>query len=103
MSIEASIWGFAMQQVDSYISVTEAKSRLLDLVRRMGRKEEVVAITRDGVPAAVLLSVTRFSELMETLEILSDSRTMASLRRSLRQAAKGKWAASESVFGTEEG
>ena len=91
-----------MQQVDTYISVTEAKSRLLELVRQMARKDEVVAITRDGTPAAVLLSATRFRELMETLEILSDSRTMTSLRRSLGQTAKGKWVAPESAFGAEE-
>lgn len=91
-----------MQQVDTYISVTEAKNRLLDLVRQMARKDEVVAITRDGVPAAVLLSVIRFQELMETLEILSDSKTTASLRRSLGQAAKGKWVGLESAFGAEE-
>jgi prevent-host-death family protein len=91
-----------MQQVDTYISVTEAKSRLLELVRQMARKDEVVAITRDGTPAAVLLSATRFRELMETLEILSDSRTMTSLRRSLGQAAKGKWVAPESALGAEE-
>ena len=91
-----------MQQVDTYISVTEAKSRLLELVRQMARKDEVVAITRDGTPAAVLLSAMRFRELMETLEILSDSRTMTSLRRSLGQAAKGKWVAPESALGAEE-
>jgi len=92
-----------MQQVDTYISVTEAKTRLLDLVRRMASEDEVVAITRDGMPAAVLLSMTRFRELMETLEILSDSRTMASLRRALGQSAKGKWVTPESAFGAEEG
>ena len=68
----------------------------------MAIKNEVVAITRDGQPAAVLLSVIRFRELMETLEILSDSRTMASLRRSLGQAAKDKWVVPESALGAED-
>ena len=91
-----------MQQVNAYIPVTEAKNRLLDLVRGMARKDDVVAITRDGVPAAILLSVNRFQELMETIEVLSDSRTMTSLRRSLSQAARGKWRDAESVFGAED-
>jgi antitoxin YefM len=59
-------------------------------------------ITRDGVPAAVLLSMDQFEGLMETLEILSDPKTMRSLRRSVRQAEAGKWLPHESVFGRED-
>jgi len=91
-----------MQQPDAYVPVTEAKNRLLELVRGMARKDEVVAITRDGVPAAILVSVNRFREWMETLEILSDAKTVASLRRSLGQAARGKWEQAESVFAEED-
>ncbi|MBX3330637.1 MAG: type II toxin-antitoxin system Phd/YefM family antitoxin [Nitrospira sp.] len=46
-----------MPQVDEFVSVSEAKNKLLDLIRRMKHKQEVVAITRDGVPSAVLLSM----------------------------------------------
>ena len=91
-----------MQQPDVYIPVTEAKNRLLDLVRGMARRDDVVAITRDGVPAAILVSVNRFREWMETLEILSDAKTITSLRHSLGQAASGKWEEAESVFGAED-
>lgn len=91
-----------MPHVNAYVSVTEAKNRLLDMVRRLGRSKEIVAITRGGVPAAVLLSMRQFEELTETLEILSDARAMASLRRSLKQAAQGKWTKQEDVFSREE-
>jgi antitoxin YefM len=91
-----------MPHVNAYVSVTEAKNRLLDLVRRLGKGDGVVAITRDGVPAAVLLSMRQFEGLTETLEILSDAKAMASLRRSLRQAARGKWTRHEDVFPGKE-
>jgi PHD/YefM family antitoxin component YafN of YafNO toxin-antitoxin module len=42
-----------MPHVDQFVSVTEAKNKLLDLIRRLNTRPEVVAITRDGVPAAV--------------------------------------------------
>ncbi len=45
-----------MAQVDQFVSITEAKNKLLDLVRNIKRRHQVVAITRDGVPSAVLLS-----------------------------------------------
>ncbi|HJR77638.1 MAG TPA: type II toxin-antitoxin system Phd/YefM family antitoxin [Nitrospiraceae bacterium] len=91
-----------MPQVDQFVSVTEAKNKLLDLIRRLKTRQEVVAITRDGVPAAVLLSMDQFEGLMETLEILSDPKTMRSLRRSVKQAHAGRWLADEAVFGRED-
>ncbi len=91
-----------MPQVDRYISVTQAKSQLLDLIRRLGTKQDSVGITKDGVPAAVLLSMEHFEGLMETLEILSDQKTIRTLRKSLKQAEEDRWEAHASVFSDEE-
>lgn len=88
-----------MPNVDHYISVTDAKNQLLGLIRKLKSSQETVAITRDGVPAAVLLGIEQFEALMETLEILSDQKTMRSLRRSLKQASEGRWVEHEAVFG----
>jgi antitoxin YefM len=88
-----------MPHVDQFVSVTEAKNKLLDLIRRLKTRQEVVAITRDGMPAAVLLSMDQFEGLMETLEILSDPKTMRALRRSVKQTRSGKWVSHEGVFG----
>jgi antitoxin YefM len=90
-----------MPQVDTYVSVTEAKRTFLDLVRRLGRGDGIVAITRDGIPTAVMLGMRQFQELTETMDILSDARTMASLRRSLKEAAQGKWSRQRDVFPDE--
>ncbi|MDN5941625.1 MAG: type II toxin-antitoxin system Phd/YefM family antitoxin [Nitrospira sp.] len=90
-----------MPQVDEFISVSEAKNTLLDLIRRMKHKQEIVAITRDGTPSAVLLSMDQFEGLMETIEILSDQKSMRAIRRSLKQANKGKWVRQNEVFGRE--
>lgn len=90
-----------MPQVDEFVSVSEAKNKLLDLIRRMKHKQEVVAITRDGVPSAVLLSMDQFEGLMETIEILSDQKSMRAICRSLKQAEKGQWVSHEAVFGRE--
>jgi antitoxin YefM len=90
-----------MPHVDRFLSVTEAKNRLLDLIRGLKSRQEIVAITRDGVPAAVLLSIDQFEGLMETIEILSDRQAMRSLRRSLKQAESGKWVSHEAVFGRD--
>ncbi len=88
-----------MKEVDRFIPITQAKTRLLDLVRDLQVKDDIVAITKNGVPAAVLLSVERFEGLLETIDILSDEKAMRSLRRSLREAKAGRWVSHEEVFG----
>ena len=87
-----------MATIDRFTHITEAKNRLLDLAREVERDDDVVAITRNGIPAAILLSPAKFEGLLETLEILGDARTMRALRRSLRQAASGKWLQESQVF-----
>jgi antitoxin YefM len=90
-----------MREVDRFIPITEAKNRLLDLVRDFKANDDVIGVTKNGVPAAVLLSVERFEELLETLDILSDEKAMASLRRSLREARAGRWVTHQAVFGKQ--
>jgi prevent-host-death family protein len=91
-----------MKQVDQFIPVTEAKNRLLDLIRTLSERDEVLAITRSGTPAAVLLSPDRYEGLLETIEVLSDRRAIQSLNRSLRQAQKERWMSEKEVFGKEK-
>ena len=90
-----------MKEVDRFIPITEAKNRLLDLVRDLQAEDDIVAITKNGVPAAVLLSVERFEGLLETIDILSDEKAMTSFRRSLREARAGRWLRHDEVFGKQ--
>ena len=90
-----------MPTIDRFVPITQAKNRLLDLTRELERDDAVVAITRNGVPAAILLSPAKFAGLLETLEILGDARSMRALRRSTREAAAGKWVRESEVFGRE--
>ena len=87
-----------MRQIDQFVSVTEAKNRLLKLLRELGEKDEVLAITRGGIPAAIVLSPERYEGLLETIAVLSDSEAMRSIRRSLKQTRKGRWISDEEVF-----
>jgi len=90
-----------MKEVDRFIPITEAKNQFLDLVRDLQAENDIVAITKNGVPAAVLLSVERFEGLLETIDILSDERAMTALRRSLREARAGRWLRHDEVFGKQ--
>lgn len=88
-----------MKDISTYIPISKAKSDLLEIIRRLENVEDAVAVTKNGVPAAVILSMEKYQGLLETLDILSDEKAMKSLRTSLRQARKGKWVKYDEVFG----
>ncbi|MFC1876763.1 type II toxin-antitoxin system Phd/YefM family antitoxin [Thermodesulfobacteriota bacterium] len=88
-----------MLTIQDYIPVTKAKSRLLDIIRKIESSDDTVAITKRGVPEAVLLSMNKFEGLVETLEVLSDEKAMKSIRKSIKEAREGKWLDFDEVFG----
>ena len=87
-----------MKTIQQYVPVTRAKTMLLDLVRKIKDSDETIAITKNGVPEVVLISMNTFIGLLETLEILSDEKAMKSIRKSIRQADKGMWIDFEEVL-----
>ena len=87
-----------MLTIQDYIPVTKAKSSFLEIIRKIEGSDDAIAITKNGVPEAVLLSMHRFEGLMETLEILSDDKAMNSIRKSIMEARDGKWLDFDAVF-----
>jgi prevent-host-death family protein len=88
-----------METIQDYIPVSKAKSALLDLIRRIEDSNDAIAITKNGVPEAVLISMKKFKGLMETVEILSDEKAMKSIRKSIKEARQGMGLDSDRVFG----
>ncbi len=87
-----------MQSIQEYVTVTKAKTNLLDMVRKIKDSDDVIAITKNGIPEVVLISMDRFDGLLETLEILSDEKAMKSIRKSIKEANKGMWLDYDEVF-----
>ncbi len=87
-----------MNEISRYVPITKAKNDLLELIRQVENTDVSVAVTKNGVPAAVILSMDKYAGLLETLDILSDEQTMKSLRTSKRQARQGKWLRHDEVF-----
>lgn len=88
-----------MKDIPTYIPISKAKSDLWKIIRRLENVEDAVAVTKNGVPAAVILSMEKYRSLLETLDILSDGKTIKSLRTSMRESRKGKWVKYDEVFG----
>ncbi len=62
------------------VTLSEVRSTLSSVVERVEATHERVTITRNGRPAAVLISPDDLDALEETLDVLSDPNTMRRLR-----------------------
>ena len=66
------------------VPLSEAKSQLSGLVEQVRTLEEQVVITRNGRPAAVLVSAEEFERWKETIEDRGDAALMKEIRAGLR-------------------
>ncbi|OGX07993.1 MAG: toxin-antitoxin system subunit antitoxin [Omnitrophica WOR_2 bacterium RIFCSPHIGHO2_02_FULL_68_15] len=83
------------------LPISEVKTHLPELVRGAADRGDEIIITRKGRPAAVLLSVEELEGLRETLEIMSDPKLMAQIRRGEEYFRKGgKGYTIEEAFGS---
>jgi prevent-host-death family protein len=72
------------------VPFSDARSHLTELLDEIEEIHEHVVITRNGRPAAVVMSQNEYESLMETLEVLSDPDLMAALAESDEDVAAGR-------------
>jgi len=82
----------------STIPLSKAKTHLAKLLAEVEEVGEEVVITRSGRPAGVLLAVSEYEGLLETLEILADRELSRSIERGLAEAAAGETLSHEEVW-----
>lgn len=88
------------EPMDRFLPITEVKARLPELVSGVEEREERIVVTRNGKPSALLVSMAEYSQLKETLDVLSDPDLMRQIRASARFFAKGGRGLSiDEVFG----
>jgi len=82
------------------LPISEVKRRLPELMSGIAEREEEIVVTRNGKPAAVLVTYDEYERLKDSLEVLSDPELVKQIRRSKSFYAKGKQGMSfEAVFG----
>lgn len=72
------------------LSLSEAKMKLSSLVDAVQKTDEEVVITKNGSPAAVLISPDEFEGWKETVAIRSDTAFMDEIKRGLTALKKGR-------------
>jgi antitoxin YefM len=72
------------------LSLSSVKARLSELVDRVQGQHDRVVVTRNGRPAAVLISQDDLEGLEETLAVMSDPALLAQVRESEQALAEGE-------------
>ena len=81
------------------LSLSEAKMKLSELVDKVHSTDKEVMITKNGRPAAVMISPDEFESWKETIHIKSDKDLMSEIRRGLAALKKkGKLYTLEELF-----
>jgi prevent-host-death family protein len=79
------------------MTVTNAKARLSELVAAVAATQDHVEITRNGEPAAVLVSHAELTALRETIAILSDAHAVADIAAAQADIAAGNTVPAEDL------
>ncbi len=66
------------------LSLSEAKMKLSSLIETISVTDEAVVITKNGSPAAVLVSPDEFESWKETIAIRTDVPLMQEIKKGLR-------------------
>ena len=66
------------------LSLSEAKMKLSRLVETVSATDEAVVITKNGAPAAVLVSPDEFESWKETIAIRTDVPLMQEIKKGLK-------------------
>ena len=82
--------GGGMENIQRILPITRVKKELLDLVKEMERDDSAITVTKNGEAVSVMLTPDRYESLLETIEILADSKVVKALAASKKDFEQGR-------------
>ncbi|MCX8527709.1 MAG: type II toxin-antitoxin system Phd/YefM family antitoxin [Candidatus Nanopelagicales bacterium] len=70
-------------------SLRDVRDHLSEVIDRVEHQHERVVVTRNGKPAAVIVSPEDLAQMQETIDVLSDSQALADIREADAAYARG--------------
>jgi prevent-host-death family protein len=86
-----------MVMKDATLPLAEIKARLSEIVERVASRHERITLTRNGRPAAVLISPDDLEALEDTLEILSNPQALREIDEARQEIARGEVLSAEQL------
>tara|TARA_Y100000590_G_scaffold377918_1_gene444519 strand:+ start:351 stop:644 length:294 start_codon:yes stop_codon:yes gene_type:complete len=72
------------------IAISKAKSKLLELARKVNDEGQAYLLTKDGEAVGALIPMEDYEALLETSDVLSDQETLKNLETALAEEKAGK-------------
>ena len=79
------------------LPLAEVKAKLSEMVDRVERQHDRITVTRNGRPAAVLMSPDDLAALEDTLDLLSDPTALAQIGQARKEIRAGKTLTAEQL------
>jgi antitoxin YefM len=79
------------------LPLAEIKAHLSEVVDRVEGRHQRIVLTRNGRPAAVLISPDGLEALEDTLDILSSPEALAEIQRAREEIARGEGVTAEEL------
>ena len=71
-----------MEDFQKIMPVSKAKREFLDLLKQMEQEGSTIALTRDGEAVGVMMPLSRYEAMQETIEILGNKEIVRTLKSS---------------------
>lgn len=81
------------------VPLAQVKSKFSEMVDRVQHTHDRIVVTRNGRPAAVMISPDELASLEDTLELLSDPAAMAELAEARQAHADGDYLTGDQLRG----
>ena len=87
-----------MEDFQQILPITKVKRNLLNIIKSMEEDESTIALTKNGEPVSVIMTLSRYESLMETIDILSDKQILRSLEKSKKDFKSGNVLSHDEVW-----
>lgn len=84
------------------MTVTQAKSQFLSLLRKSNELGEIFSVTLNGSPYGVIMSQQDYEGMLETIDILQDKKLSRDLLKRIKDAGQGKYISFEQATGRKQ-
>jgi antitoxin YefM len=79
------------------LPLAEVKAKFSEMVDRVEQQHDRITVTRNGRPAAVIVSPEDLASLEDTLDLLSDRDALAEIERARKEVRTGKTMSAEQL------
>lgn len=79
------------------ISITEGRKKLFKIAEEIQRPDTYYSFTVDGKPQVVLMSQDEFDSIIDTMDILSDSKLLNELKETEQAMDRGEYSTLDEI------